>query len=46
MWNWSFFQLDILISATGFISLYLIRRKNEKWKSFAFCSDYSKTNYL
>lgn len=38
IWNWSFFPLDILISATGLISIYLNKEKNLKWKSFALIS--------
>ncbi|MFJ6208848.1 DUF5360 family protein [Lysinibacillus sp. NPDC092081] len=38
IWNWSFFPLDILISVTGFISLYLFKVKNEKWRAFALLS--------
>jgi hypothetical protein len=38
IWNWSFFPLDIMISITGFISLYLHREKNLNWKSFALIS--------
>ncbi|TCZ81118.1 hypothetical protein E0485_02250 [Paenibacillus albiflavus] len=37
-WNWSFFPLDILISITGFISLYLLRKKNDRWKVAALIS--------
>jgi len=37
-WNWSFFPLDILISITGFISLHLLRKKNDRWKLAALIS--------
>lgn len=38
IWNWSFFPLDILISITGLISLYLHREKNLNWITFALIS--------
>lgn len=38
IWNWSFFPLDILISITGLISLYLYRGKDLRWISFALIS--------
>lgn len=37
-WNWSFLPLDILISVTGFISLYFHKQKNHRWKPFALIS--------
>ena len=36
-WNWSFFPLDILVSATGLYSLYL-NNNNLEWKYFALIS--------
>ncbi|KGR74235.1 DUF5360 family protein [Ureibacillus sinduriensis] len=38
IWNWSFFPLDILISITGLISLYLSREKDSRWMPFALIS--------
>lgn len=38
IWNWSFFPLDLLISVTGFICLYLFKINNEKWRAFALVS--------
>ena len=37
-WNWSFFPLDMLVSATGLFSLYLYHKQNEKWKKFSLIS--------
>lgn len=37
-WNWSFFPLDILVSATGLYSLFLYRKENSKWKTYALIS--------
>jgi hypothetical protein len=37
-WNWSFFPLDILIPITGLYSVYLDKRKNQKWIPYAFIS--------
>ena len=37
-WNWSFLPLDLLISLTGFTSLYLYRQKNPKWEMIALLS--------
>ncbi|MBD8028008.1 YvaD family protein [Ureibacillus sp. Re31] len=37
-WNWSFFPLDILISITGLLSLYLYKRNIDSWKSYALIS--------
>ncbi|MGG3572571.1 DUF5360 family protein [Bacillus gobiensis] len=37
-WNWSFLPLDLLVSATGFLSLYFYARKIELWRSFALIS--------
>jgi len=30
-WNWSFFPIDIIISATGLTSLWLLHRNNRAW---------------
>lgn len=38
IWNWSFFPLDIFISITGFVSLYLNRKKNKQWIALALIS--------
>lgn len=38
IWNWSFLPLDIIISLTGFISIYLHRIKTPNWKYFALIS--------
>jgi hypothetical protein len=37
-WNWSFFPLDMLISATGFSSLWLYRLRNPAWDKLALIS--------
>ncbi|AGX44559.1 DUF5360 family protein [Clostridium saccharobutylicum] len=37
-WNWSFFPLDMFISLTGFLALYFLSKKSEKWKMFCLCS--------
>lgn len=37
-WNWSFFPLDILVSATGLYSLALYKRGNSKWRVYALLS--------
>lgn len=37
-WNWSFFPLDMFISLTGFLALYFLNRKSEKWKMLCLCS--------
>lgn len=37
-WNWSFLPLDLLISLTGFLSLYLYFKQNPIWSHFAFVS--------
>lgn len=37
-WNWSFFPIDILISATGLLSMYLRKRWNFLWIKFALIS--------
>lgn len=36
-WNWSFFPLDVLVSTTGFYSLYQ-RRIGQPWRSIALLS--------
>jgi hypothetical protein len=37
-WNLSFFPLDLLISITGFASLYAYHRKNGCWRPLALIS--------
>ena len=37
-WNWSFFPLDILISATGLCSIYLHSKQNKDWQRIALIS--------
>ena len=37
-WNWSFFPLDIAISATGLTSIYLNRKNNIMWKNLTLIS--------
>jgi hypothetical protein len=37
-WNWSFFPLDLLVSATGYYSIYLNGRQNLNWRKFALLS--------
>ncbi|MDM5189097.1 YvaD family protein [Bacillus sp. DX4.1] len=37
-WNWSFLPLDLLISLTGLISLYLYVKQKNSWSQFAFIS--------
>ena len=37
-WNWSFLPLDLLISATGFYSIYLWRKGNKEWYMLALIS--------
>lgn len=37
-WNWSFLPLDMFISFTGLISLYLYARRNEIWKKLSLIS--------
>lgn len=37
-WNWSFLPLDLLISITGLLSLYLYYRGNELWKRISLIS--------
>lgn len=37
-WNWSFLPLDLLISFTGFFSIYLYNKRNKNWSSIALIS--------
>ncbi len=37
-WNWSFFPLDMLISLTGFVSLYLYRSGEATWRAWVLVS--------
>ncbi|MDX1909286.1 MAG: DUF5360 family protein [Bacteroidia bacterium] len=37
-WNWSFFPLDMLVSATGLSSLWLYRRQASRWQALALIS--------
>ena len=37
-WNWSFFPLDILVSASGFLSIYLAQKSRVSWRNFALIS--------
>lgn len=37
-WNWSFFSLDIFVSITGFLSLYLWKKQNNSWEKVALIS--------
>lgn len=37
-WNWSFFPLDMLISATGLLSMYLYRAERSRWRGLALVS--------
>lgn len=37
-WNWSFFPLDMCISATGLSSIYLYGKKNQLWKRLSLIS--------
>ncbi len=37
-WNWSFFPLDMCISATGLSSIYLYGKKNQLWKKLSLIS--------
>lgn len=37
-WNWSFLPLDLLVSITGLLSLYLYYRGNELWKRISLIS--------
>ena len=37
-WNWSFFPLDILVSATGIYSVYLHSKGKSNWMFYALFS--------
>ncbi|RNB89433.1 hypothetical protein EDM56_09540 [Brevibacillus fluminis] len=37
-WNWSFFPLDMFISMTGMISLYMHRKMDDRWRHAALIS--------
>jgi uncharacterized membrane protein YozB (DUF420 family) len=37
-WNWSFLPLDLLISITGFVSLYFYKKGNRNWEKMALIS--------
>jgi len=37
-WNWSFFPLDMFISATGLLSLYYYNKGNRIWMKFCLIS--------
>ena len=37
-WNWSFLPLDMSISFTGFLSLYLYNKGDIMWKKFSLIS--------
>ncbi len=37
-WNWSFLPLDLCVSATGLISVYLYKQKNLLWQPVALVS--------
>lgn len=37
-WNWSFLTLDMSISITGFLSLYLYSKRNVLWRKFSLIS--------
>ena len=37
-WNWSFFPLDMLISFTGFMSIYLYQKRQHIWQNIALIS--------
>ena len=37
-WNWSFLPLDLFVSASGLYSLYLFKRKDERWSLYALVS--------
>ena len=37
-WNWPFLPLDLLISASGFASLYLYQRGDHRWHPLALVS--------
>jgi Family of unknown function (DUF5360) len=37
-WNFSFLPLDLLVSLTGLLSLYLYQKQKKTWKSMALIS--------
>jgi len=37
-WNWSFLPLDLCISFTGLMSVFLFNKDNETWKKWALVS--------
>lgn len=37
-WNWSFLPLDLFVSATGLLSLYLHARGDARWSGLALVS--------
>lgn len=37
-WNWSFFALDMLVSATGLYALYLSKANDGRWHVYALLS--------
>jgi hypothetical protein len=37
-WNWSFLPLDLFISGTGLVSLYLHKREDARWQPLALVS--------
>ena len=37
-WNWSFFPLDMVISATGLAAVYLYKKRHPYWMPSAFIS--------
>lgn len=37
-WNWSFFPLDLLVSITGFYSIYLHSKQKNDWRPMALIS--------
>lgn len=37
-WNWSFLPLDLLVSASGLLSLVLYRRRHPAWSRLALIS--------
>lgn len=37
-WNWSFFPLDMAVSATGLYSVYLASRQQPAWQTYALIS--------
>ena len=37
-WNWSFFPLDMAVSATGLYSLFLASKQQPAWRLFALIS--------